>query len=302
MVENGIFGAPPADLVTVPGKATQFSPFFPGGERLEDVAEGQLRSFVMFAPPGTIERLYNLALALRALSVGGQIVVLAPKDKGGSRIAKELKVLGCSVEEEAKRHHRICVALRPVEIVGLEAALAEGSARLDQGLGLNTQPGVFSWNRLDPGSALLLKHLPAQAGRGADLGSGLGILSRKILESREVAHLTLVELDRRAVECARSNVNLSRCTIHWADLRNVEIKPASLDFVVSNPPFHDGGLEDRALGEGFLRRSAEFLKPGGHAWIVANRHLPYEPVLASLFKSVTVVDEGNGYKIFRAQK
>ena len=32
-----------------------------------------------------------------------------------------------------------------------------------------------------------------------------------------------------------------------------------LDFVVMNPPFHDGGTEDRSLGEAFIRRAAAVL-------------------------------------------
>ncbi|WP_163545134.1 methyltransferase, partial [Klebsiella pneumoniae] len=62
----------------------------------------------------------------------------------------------------------------------------------------------------------------------------------------------------------------------------------ALDFVVMNPPFHDGGAEDKALGQAFVRRAADLLKPRGTCWLVANRHLPYEAVLAPLFKTVTM--------------
>ena len=49
---------------------------------------------------------------------------------------------------------------------------------------------MFSWDRVDPGSAQLLGLLPPLAGRGADLGCGIGLLCARLLASPEVAELT----------------------------------------------------------------------------------------------------------------
>ena len=49
-----------------------------------------LAGMAMAALPGTVERLYTLAQALRALKPGAPLTVMAPKTKGGNRIAKEL--------------------------------------------------------------------------------------------------------------------------------------------------------------------------------------------------------------------
>ena len=46
------------------------------------------------------------------------------------------------------------------------------------GLDAWSQPGVFAWDRIDPGSALLAEHLPAMKGEGVDLGAGSGELRR----------------------------------------------------------------------------------------------------------------------------
>ena len=69
-----------------------------------------------------------------------------------------------------------------------------------------------------------------------------------------------------------------------------------------NPPFHDGGAEDQSLGQSFIRKAAETLRPGGTLWLVANRHLPYEGVLKPLFRRVTSAIEGGGYKVYEAMK
>jgi len=296
---SGVYGTPPAELAEIPNGAIQFSPLIPGSGPLERQEEGSLGEMVVLAPPGTVERRYTIALALRALMPGGSLTVLAPKDKGGSRIAKELKGFGCDVTETSRRHHRICSTKRPVLPEGLDEALAEGGPRFDESLSLWTWPGVFSWNRLDPGSALLEQNLPPLSGRGADFGCGIGILARAILASPKVAHLALIDIDRRAVDMAERNIDDARAELRWAEIRSgTGLK--GLDFVVMNPPFHDGGAEDQSLGQAFIRRAAEALRPGGVLWLVANRHLPYEAVLKSLFKRVTPKVEANGYKIYEA--
>lgn len=299
---RGVFGAPPRELVAVAENAVQLSPLHPGATPLAAQAEGAFRSITMLAPPGTIERRRALALALRALAPGGELIALAPKDKGGSRIAKELRELGCDVVEDVKHHHRICSCERPATLVGLEAAMNEGALRHVESLGFFSQPGIFSWDRIDPGSALLASLLPGLAGRGADFGSGYGYLADEILTSASVERLVLVDVDGRAVEAARHNIKDARAEFLWANLRTSQPMLQGLDFVVMNPPFHDGGTEDRALGRVFIERAADALRAGGACWLVANRHLPYEAVLTTHFKTLRLVRDERGFKVYEAIK
>lgn len=295
-----LYGAPAPGLVDAPAGAVQTSPLIPGSADLADFAEGSLDAAVVLAPPGTVERSFVLAQALRALKAGGMLTACAPKDRGGSRLKAELAGFGVAVAEDARKHHRFCRAIRPEAVVRLEAALAAGAPRIVADLGLWSQPGVFSWDRLDPGSALLRKAMPPLAGAGADLGCGIGVLSQRVLASPAVTRLTGVELDRRAVACARHNLDDPRVEVLWADARRCSF--SGLDFVVTNPPFHDGGHEDRDLGAAFIRAAAGMLRKGGTCWLVANRHLPYEAPLKAAFARVDVRAEGGGYKVFEAKR
>lgn len=301
-VRAAVYGFPPFDVVDVPGGAVQVSPLVAGSRDLADIAEGSLDEVVVLAPAGVAERRYVLAQALRALKVEGRLTALALKDRGGMRMNKELAAFGCTIGESAKRHHRICVALRPAILTGIDAALDEGAPRRLDGDGLWTQPGVFSWDRLDPGSALLLKSLPPLGGVGVDLGCGIGILAHAVLTSPKVTKLTLIDLDRRAVEAAKRNVDDPRVEVLWADARRAADLATGLDFVVTNPPFHEGGGEDKGLGQAFIKSAAAMLKKSGVLWIVANRHLPYEAVLNELFKSVRPIADGGGFKVYEARK
>lgn len=299
---HGVYGAPPAELAMAFAGAVQFSPLIPGSEALEAAAPGSLASMVMAAPAGTVERRYAVACALRALAPGAPLTVLAPKDRGGARLRKELEGFGCTVEETSRRHHRICALARPDQLTGLDEAMAAGAPRLAADLGQWTQPGVFSWDRIDPGSALLLKHLPPLAGEGVDLGCGLGLLGRAVLAAPKVKRLTFIDHDRRAVEAARRNVQDERAVFAWADAAGPGYPLEDIDFVVMNPPFHESGSEDRGLGQRFIQRAHQILRRSGTLWLVANRHLPYEPILGPLFSKVERRADSGGYKVFEARK
>ncbi|MNH51800.1 Ribosomal RNA small subunit methyltransferase C [compost metagenome] len=295
-----LYGRPPA-VFDVPTAAVQTSPLIPDATALEDLAPGSVDEAMIYAPPGVVERRYTLAMALRALKVGGRLDVMAHKSKGGSRLGKELKDFGLEVGETAKAHHRRCIVTRPETIEGLDAAIAAGSLRQVEGLEAWSQPGVFAWDRVDPGTALLAGVMPPLKGAGADLGCGFGALSLVALRSPAVTSLRLIDIDRRAIAAAKKNVEDPRVAFEWADVRTLPTE-GELNFIVSNPPFHDGGTEDRRLGQNFIRQAAALLKTGGVLWLVANRHLPYEAELNATFKRVKPLLDKGGYKIFEAVK
>lgn len=295
-----LYGHPPPALFSEPAGAIQVSPLEPAGQDLSAPPVQDFASALILAPPGRLEREWVLARVLQLLPPGAEVIALAPNDRGGPRIAPALRALGCRVTDEPKRRHRICRTFRPEAPEGLEAALEAGAARRDGGLGLWTQPGVFSWDRRDPGTALLLEVLPPLAGRGADFGCGLGVIALRVLDDPGVTGIELWDLDRRAIACARSNVHDPRATFHHADVRRMQGSEGDLDFVVMNPPFHDGGREDRALGAAFIAAAARRLRPGGSCWITANRHLPYEAPLAAAFREVRPRAEGGGFKVYEA--
>ncbi len=295
-----LYGRPPL-VFDPPGDAVQISPLIPGSTAIESLPNGAVERAMIQAPAGVAERRYILAQALRVLKPDGRLTVMALKDRGGMRLKQELIGFGLRFTEQSKAHHRICIAYRPAEVRGVDEAIAAGGLQQVAVGGAWSQPGVFAWDRIDAGSALLAAHVPELKGAGADLGCGYGALAAVVLRSPGVAGLRLVDLDRRAIEAARRNVEDPRATFEWADARTL-VDDGDLDFVVSNPPFHDGGAEDPRLGQAFIRKAAGLLKKGGVLWLVANRHLPYEAELDAAFKRVRPVADQGGYKLFEAVK
>lgn len=298
--DTAIYGHADHDLAPSAADAVQLSPLIAGSRDIASVPDESVAAVTVRAPAGAVERRFVLAQALRVLAPGGRMTAFAPKDRGGLRLKKELEALGCEVGESARRHNRICLVVRPAAPKGLDEAIAAGAPRQIAENGLWTQPGVFSWDRLDAGTNALLQVLPPFSGVGADFGAGIGLLALNVLASPKVAKLTLVELDRRALDLARRNVADPRADFVWGDVRQTALK--DLDFIVSNPPFHEGGGEDKTLGQAFIASAASALRKGGVLWMVANRHLPYEAILGESFAKVGLVAEGGGYKVFEARK
>ncbi len=86
-----------------------------------------------------------------------------------------------------------------------------------------------------------------------------------------------------------------------ADLRSDVPGLEGLDFVIMNPPFHEGGKEDRGLGLAFISVAAALLRPGGVCRMVANIALPYESRLKVMSAtSARMLAQNGGYKAYEA--
>ena len=246
----------------------------------------------LLATPNREETWAYLALARRA---GGRVFLCAENRLGADGWRKKLKPLGSHSQNHC-RLMELDPATLPLEGDPLE--LRAPSAQAD----FVSCPGLFSWDRFDPGSQMLLDFLPATlGGRGADLGCGPGLLARQILK-RGCRQLDLVDIDQRAVQAALQNCGLDeRCRGLWLDLTQ-ESPPPGYDWVTLNPPFHGSGYEDRTLGLALLARAAGALRKGGLLWMVANEHLPYQEALAPLRLQLLEVRHQRGYKLFQCQK
>ena len=168
--------------------------------------------------------------------------------------------------------------------------------------GFTTQPGVFSESGADRGSILLAANLPAKLpARVADLGAGWGYLSAAALTRTGVVSLDLIEAEKLALDCAALNITDPRAHFHWADATT--FKPAApYDAIIMNPPFHTTSKAEPALGRAFIMAAQKMLTPGGHLWMVANLHLPYEAALRQSFRNLDEVAGDAAFKIFHATR
>ena len=261
--------------------------------------EGAFSGAVVMLPRAKAAARARIAEAL-ALTGGGPVIVDGAKTDGIDSLIKACRKEGAAVSAPfAKAHGKLfTLSADPADFANwlpVEGPLVAGRYR--------TVPGVFSADGVDRGSALLVAALPARLkGRAVDLGAGWGYVAGEALSAHpEIEEMHLVEAGHAALACARANIADPRARFHWADATGFA-PDAPLDLVLANPPFHASRAADPALGRAFLAAAARMLAPHGQAFIVANRHLPYERDLDLLFAEHAEIGGDPGFKVFRAAR
>jgi 16S rRNA (guanine1207-N2)-methyltransferase len=275
----------------------------------QKAAEGERFPLVLLLPPRQRDEA-RAALAQAILRAEPDGIVLACQaNREGARSGEaDLRELAGDVRSRSKQHCRAYWAKVTTEVQASprvrEWALYDAPRAIADGR-FQSRPGVFAWDRIDAGSALLAQHLPHDlSGRAADLGAGYGYLSTELLSRNPgLVALDLYEAEARALDMARLNLADAAKRVelgfHWHDVAGGV--PGRYDAIVSNPPFHQGRADAPDLGRAFIAAAARALRPGGVFWMVANRHLPYEAALARSFDHrVRCVVERGGYKVFEA--
>ena len=74
------------------------------------------------------------------------------------------------------------------------------------------------------------------------------------------------------------------------------------DWIISNPPFHDGLGTSYEAAEDIIRLAPNYLKRGGKLRIVANSFIPYPDILDHVFGSHEVLASTGKFKVYQATK
>ena len=185
------------------------------------------------------------------------------------------------------------------QILSHAANAPAGSSLLDTLYG----PSVFAQGKLDEGTRLLIEALQVQpADEALDIGCGAGYLGLHIARQASQGHVTMVDASLATVALAQRNITES-------GLPNINVLPSDgaqavlsqrFDLVVTNPPFHQGGIQTTEIAERFIREAAHVLRPQGRFYLVANRFLKYEPTLKAHFNKVAEVGGNTRFKVLLA--
>lgn len=132
---------------------------------------------------------------------------------------------------------------------------------------LNSNSGVFSKDKLDSGTRLLLETVLKEDvchGSVLDLGCGIGPVG-VVLKSFWDCDITMLDINRKAVELAKSNLQKYYLS---GDVRVSDgIDTGSYDCIALNPPIRAGKKVIYSLFD----QAMDHLKENGRFWIVIRK-------------------------------
>ncbi|CAM3852927.1 methyltransferase [Parendozoicomonas haliclonae] len=163
-------------------------------------------------------------------------------------------------------------------------------------------PGVFSHGRLDVGTQLLLETLSKENIRGQllDFGCGAGVIGSWQAKRHNRCKPTLLDTDAMALEAARRTLALNGLEGKVVASHGLSGLNGRYDWIISNPPFHEGVKTRYDVTENFLLQAKEHLNRGGQLRIVANSFLRYQPLIEEAFGHCEVLAQGRGFTIYGA--
>lgn len=262
---------------------------------------------VVFLQKGNLLNEHLLASLRQCVPIGCRVILLGEANAGIRSAEKWLtKHVGPTLSRDSARH---CVLFEAVLVEQPTVALeepAESSYEIPAGansLHVCSRPGVFSYGRLDEGTALLLQSLPeAISGRVLDFGCGTGVIGAVIKSKYPDVAVILADSSVFALRATKQTFERNGLAVDSIVATDVfsDIS-GEFDLVISNPPFHRGHGTDYRAVESFIAGCSKHLRPDGCLLLVANRFLPYESLLAAHFQ-ITQLSQTDKFKILLARR
>ncbi len=252
----------------------------------------------------------------QALAPGGRLLLAGANDQGIQSILKDAEQLfGNFSILGYKKGYRIAqfVKLGPspslpdwAVVPGIEPGtwypfrLSTPASDFD----LVSLPGVFSYDKLDEGTRLLIYTIDNLSGQKVlDVGCGYGILGM-YAAIQGAQSVDMVDNHLLAVASCQENIHrnhLHNCQVFASDLMS-SVSGTTYSCVLSNPPFHAGKQIDYQIAHALIASAFNILEPGGQLRLVANRFIRYNHLMSELFGNVSVLAQTPAYHVLSSSK
>ena len=147
----------------------------------------------------------------------------------------------------------------------------------DQVFRVVTRPGIFSWDRLDTGTRLLIETMEVDpTDTVLDLGCGYGIVGLAAAGMAPQGRVYLADSNVVAVEATRRTLALNNVTNAEARLSDCAsaVRDVAFDVVATHLP------RGKVAARQFIVDAAAVLKPGGRLYLVGHKRAGIKPFVA----------------------
>lgn len=183
--------------------------------------------------------------------------------------------------------------------VDLKSEIKEIKVKIfDTVLRLNTDNGVFSKDKLDFGTRVLLENLPLSefTGKVLDVGCGYGPIGI-YLKTVTNCSVDMIDINRRALHLAKMNAKLNSVDVSVFESDRYQNVTAKYNYIVTNPPIRVG----KQILYSIVMGAREHLLPGGSLFLVIHKDQGAKSMIIDLEKyyNVSILDKNKGFFIIR---
>ena len=218
-------------------------------------------------------------------------------------------ILGPTTTTRARKKSRLVLVERDQSLNQGQSPYPDSyELQVDRSYRIINHASLFSRDRLDRGSQLLLEYMPVsdRFRRIVDLGCGNGVIGIVAAALNPEASLLFCDESYMAVASAEENFRNAFARTRAATFRVGDVLQAvdsgNHDLVLINPPFHQQHSVGDATAWQMFRQARRVLTPGGELRIVGNRHLAYHSKLKKLFGNCETIASDSKFVVLSSTK
>lgn len=173
----------------------------------------------------------------------------------------------------------------------------------DYKLQFNSDNGVFSKNKIDYGSRLLvetfLKYNQEKIESILDVGTGYGFIGITIAKVLNIKP-TLIDINKRAVHLTKMNLKENNLDGETYISQSYENVSGFYDLIITNPPIRAG----KSVVLDILINAENYLREKGCIWFVMRKDQGVMSILKKLqeFYATNIIKKDKGFYIIKMQK
>lgn len=169
---------------------------------------------------------------------------------------------------------------------------------------LNSDNGVFSKDRIDFGTNVLLNSIEdlSTIKTVLDVGCGIGIIGISLASKYNNLNVQMVDVNEKAVSLTNENIILNKLKNCKSYVSNVysEVND-SFDMIISNPPIRAG----KEIVHKIASEAKDHLNDKGFFYAVVQKKQgadSFKKKLEEVYGNVEIVNKDSGYIIFKSIK
>lgn len=256
--------------------------------------------------------IHNAAAMVKANAL---ILIVGENKSGIKSVPKMLEKVGVQVNKvDSAKHCGLYVTSVETPLSNFaidDYSIVRTYTVNEQEITVFSLPGVFGHKQLDLGTAFLLEQfslekLQDMKGELYDFACGTGIIgcyfSKYANKYHNRLNVSMSDVSALATYCSEKTAELNDVSVNVVSCSGFVQQAMRFDYIVSNPPFHDGIKLDYMITENFIKQAFNGSKAYAMMTIVANKFLPYPDILQSVYKDYTEVAASNKFRVYSVTK